>query len=280
MPPEQIASSRARKCPRCGAEDSSDGATEASSRPRAAGRVAAASVLAGVDPPELAAAPAAAGDALSDPSGDPAEDDHELAARAATASKRYGLPMSMALQVAGQRLSLAEALHLRALADERKAELDNGLASWVGWAGAFASVACALVGAAIWTGIGGLDDGPMSRAGLAHVRGDVAIPTIRAAREVQVDAAGRVTAIRAQDPEAVLAAYCDSFKKGPRPVPVRIGGRGEAARVGVFRLGESLRSIAIQKDPGTIYWIAGSGKAPIATESAAALPTEPSEIAR
>jgi hypothetical protein len=202
-------------------------------------------------------------DTWTDKEGTPRIERRSRESRASRAAQRYGLPVHVALLVVDNKMTIADALHRTAVVAARKAELEEGLASWIGWAGAAAAVLCLLIGAAIWSGTVGFDDGSIRRAGVGRVMHEVPVPTIRTSVEVHTNVQGLVTGIRALEPETVLAAYCESFKVGARPAPVRIASTAQGDRLGIFNVAGRLYAIEIHKEPNSLHWIAGNDKDPI-----------------
>jgi len=82
--------------------------------------------------------------------------------------------------------------------------------------------------------------------------------------EVKVNRNGEPTEVAGQDPESVLAAFCESATSG-EPVPVGL----EAANdgwTGLYRQDDSLYALRMRRDSLRDLWVVGNGVEPIEAE--------------
>jgi hypothetical protein len=108
--------------------------------------------------------------------------------------------------------------------------------------------------------------GGSSEAGPAIARGRpprAASPLDDTSAEIRINEQGVVTAVTADEPFRVLAAFCRSDATGSKQ-PVRVTATGDERR-GIYWQGSVLWSIEIRKDPHSDLWTAGDGESPISS---------------
>jgi len=198
-------------------------------------------------------------------------------------TRRHGMSLDLAFQVADNRLSLREALTMHAAAGSPKIGATepharaSGRKVWLSFIGATLLVA---VAALMWIGFANSPEVDDSRGSAVGAR-TAAWKHV----ELQTDELGRIVSISAPDPTAVLRGFCQPKPSQQRCEPVEIRAAVSGApglRWGIFRAtGKNLglRAIEIRRGGTVRSWTAGDGSEPIdevaAPESPPGTPTIP-----
>jgi hypothetical protein len=213
----------------------------------------------------------------------------ERHAAATRLAQRHRLPLKLALQVADNRITIKQALDLKAELERRAIQQPQTSASQ----GVLRFVVLGM-GALILAGVGlhlllqwfeGPDrDGSSQGVAVAAVRSSRPPIQIQATAPPpppltvpKTDSTGQVIEVVGPDPKSVLVSFCVTGTRADRREAVTVVDAvppSLSVRLGIFRNLDRpdapLRAIRIREDPTTNRWVAGDGRNPVPTEAAPA----------
>jgi hypothetical protein len=223
-----------------------------------------------------------------------ASDRGDRRALASRLVQRHGLSTELALRVADNRISLAEARTQRRQVEHVPVSSRPATRSHKMLLFGCAAVVVLGVGVQSWRKLststappapvvgrdGSAGGGGASPSSDGPVVADDPVAAATAAAEVQTDHEGRVLRVAGPDPLTVLIAYCASDSMAERLEPVELARAMPplpGTRLGIFRDADqsgALLSIRINKDQKTRRWVAGNGRAPIAMREPPPFPAD------